>query len=142
MRIAVEILFPTWVLLRSLERFANKRSEIRVQLYHPSDHSEEGDHAGQQHEDLDVAHGREDEYSYIFIFTAPAPRRSILIGDTRLSAIPEQLSQSRGGKFNKSLLCFREFVRHLGRRATEIFARRAALIAVGPHPHTIAPVAG
>ncbi len=32
-RIAVEILFPTWVLLRSLERFAGKRPEIRVQLH-------------------------------------------------------------------------------------------------------------
>jgi DNA-binding transcriptional LysR family regulator len=32
-RIAVEILFPTWVLLRSLERFAKERPEIRVQLY-------------------------------------------------------------------------------------------------------------
>lgn len=32
-RIAVEILFPTWVLLRSLERFAKERPEIRVQLH-------------------------------------------------------------------------------------------------------------
>jgi len=32
-RIAVEILFPTWVLLRSLERFAKEHPEIRVQLY-------------------------------------------------------------------------------------------------------------
>ena len=33
MRLAVEILFPTWVLLRSLERFSRERPEIRVQLY-------------------------------------------------------------------------------------------------------------
>lgn len=33
LRLAVEILFPTWVLLRSLERFAGERPEIRVQLY-------------------------------------------------------------------------------------------------------------
>jgi DNA-binding transcriptional LysR family regulator len=32
-RIAVEILFPTWVLLRSLERFAHERPEIRVQVH-------------------------------------------------------------------------------------------------------------
>ena len=32
-RIAVEILFPTWLLLRSLERFASERPEIRVQLH-------------------------------------------------------------------------------------------------------------
>lgn len=32
-RIAVEILFPTWVLLRSLDRFAVERPEIRVQLF-------------------------------------------------------------------------------------------------------------
>lgn len=32
-RLAVEILFPTWVLLRSLERFSRERPEIRVQLY-------------------------------------------------------------------------------------------------------------
>ena len=32
-RIAVEILFPTWVLLRALEHFAKERPEIRVQLY-------------------------------------------------------------------------------------------------------------
>ena len=32
-RIAIEILFPTWVLLRSLERFAGERPEIRVQLH-------------------------------------------------------------------------------------------------------------
>jgi DNA-binding transcriptional LysR family regulator len=32
-RIAVEIIFPTWLLLRSLERFAAERPEIRVQLY-------------------------------------------------------------------------------------------------------------
>jgi len=32
-RIAVEILFPTWILLRSLERFAKERPEIRVQLH-------------------------------------------------------------------------------------------------------------
>ena len=32
-RIAIEILFPTWVLLRSLERFAQERPEIRVQLH-------------------------------------------------------------------------------------------------------------
>ena len=32
-RIAVEILFPTWVLLRSLERFAKERPEIRVQIH-------------------------------------------------------------------------------------------------------------
>ena len=32
-QIAVEILFPTWMLLRSLERFAKERPEIRVQLY-------------------------------------------------------------------------------------------------------------
>ena len=33
LRIAVEIVFPTWVLLRSLERFAQERPETRVQLY-------------------------------------------------------------------------------------------------------------
>jgi DNA-binding transcriptional LysR family regulator len=32
-RLAVEVLFPTWVLLRSLERFAKERPEIRVQLH-------------------------------------------------------------------------------------------------------------
>jgi DNA-binding transcriptional LysR family regulator len=32
-RLAVEILFPTWVLLRSLERFAAERPEIRMQLH-------------------------------------------------------------------------------------------------------------
>ena len=32
-RIAVEVLFPTWILLRTLERFAKERPEIRVQLY-------------------------------------------------------------------------------------------------------------
>ena len=32
-RIAVEIVFPTWVLLRSLERFAQERPETRVQLF-------------------------------------------------------------------------------------------------------------
>ncbi len=31
--IAVEILFPTWLLLRSLERFSLERPEIRVQLF-------------------------------------------------------------------------------------------------------------
>lgn len=33
LRLAVEILFPTWILLRSLERFSRERPEIRVQLY-------------------------------------------------------------------------------------------------------------
>jgi DNA-binding transcriptional LysR family regulator len=32
-RIAVEILFPTWLLLRSLERFARERPEIRIQIH-------------------------------------------------------------------------------------------------------------
>ncbi|MGH8130610.1 MAG: LysR family transcriptional regulator [Steroidobacteraceae bacterium] len=32
-RIAVEIVFPTWILLRSLERFAEERPEIRVQIH-------------------------------------------------------------------------------------------------------------
>ncbi|MBM2853275.1 MAG: LysR family transcriptional regulator [Steroidobacteraceae bacterium] len=31
--LAVEVLFPTWVALRSLDRFAKERPEIRVQLY-------------------------------------------------------------------------------------------------------------
>ena len=31
--IAVEIVFPTWVLLRAFERFANERPEIRIQLF-------------------------------------------------------------------------------------------------------------
>ncbi|MDD3765329.1 MAG: LysR family transcriptional regulator [Nevskiales bacterium] len=32
-RLAVEIIYPTWLLLHSLERFARERPEIRVQLY-------------------------------------------------------------------------------------------------------------
>jgi DNA-binding transcriptional LysR family regulator len=33
LRVAVEIIFPTWLLLRSFERFALQRPETRIQLY-------------------------------------------------------------------------------------------------------------
>lgn len=32
-RVAIEIVFPTWVLLRAFERFANEHPEIRIQLF-------------------------------------------------------------------------------------------------------------
>src|SRR5580693_7180573 len=33
LRLAVEIVFPTWLLLECLARFANERADIRVELY-------------------------------------------------------------------------------------------------------------